>query len=139
MYPAFYIQFFGWIGALKSNLKKARALKKKLSKERYKRIKALQSKGVSEKYPFRLTLAMNTFRFKQRKHISNIEGVNINIIWGDNDETTKNTPTQRFLRSKIDAKKNNLVFDKATESHFNALDRGQTRVFENIVDFINKQ
>ncbi len=139
MYPAFYINFKGWIKVLFKNVKKWRKMKKTLGKERYKRMKMLKSRGVAEIYPITIALNINIFRKKQIKYLSKLKGKNILLVWSQNDEFTQNAKVKKILDEKLDTIKNKLTLLEANESHFNALNKGQYAMFDRIITFINAQ
>lgn len=138
MYPAFYINFIGWVKVLTTNMKKWKKAKKTLGKERYKRMKELKEKGASEKYPIRLAIAINIFRKKQIPYLKKIKNKNIKIIWSKNDEITQTNKTLKLLEKNIDINNNVYTLKEEFVSHFSALDRGQIQVFNEILSFINK-
>lgn len=137
LYPAFYINFKGWVKVLLNNIKKWKEMRKRLGKERYKRMKQLKSKGVSEKYPITLAWNINLFRKKQIKYISRLKNKKIFLVWSKNDEVTQDDRVFKMLDKKLNKKLNNFTKLEATESHFNALDENQTKMFDRIIDFIN--
>ncbi len=137
LYPPLKIHLFDWIFKLWRKKKKAREIKKKLGKEKYKTISEKYKKNkIIEKYPVRIVFAINSFRFKYRNLISNNINKDIKIVFSSNDEVVKGSSLD-YLKKKINFDNNQIEIEKNNFNHFTVFNTENNELFENIALFLN--
>ncbi len=120
IFPTYYISHFGWLGKIVKTIKLRRKLRKKLSKERYKRLLKSKEKAPVEKYPIRLTLKINHFRMYLLRNFGKISNKNLHIFLNQKDEVNKTKKTFKELKKRIEAK-NVVSYYWINESHYTVL------------------
>lgn len=128
IYPAFKIHFFDWIKRLKDLYFKRRRLKKKIGKDRFKKLnEAAKQNKIVEKYPVKITRNINIFRSRLRRKIKNININKTVLILSEVDEVVHYKKTYKYINKfNIDDK---IIFFNL--SHYSALKDGK-----NLRDFI---
>ncbi|BDV03322.1 MAG: hypothetical protein HPPSJP_0430 [Candidatus Hepatoplasma scabrum] len=122
IYPAFKIHFFDWIKKLKDFYFKRRRLKKKIGKERFKKLNEIAKKNkVVEKYPVKITRNINIFRSKLRKKIKNINIKKTVLILSEIDEIVHYRKTYKYI-SNFNVSDKIIFFNL---SHYSALKDGK--------------
>ncbi len=128
--------FLGWPKQVIKNYRVAKKMKKKLGPERYARLKNLQKKGVSEKYPTKIVIEINRFRLKIRKLSKRLIDKNILIIFSANDEINDLKKTINYFNKKINYEKNNLSIIFSSETHFQLINKTSTHNIDLIRSFL---
>ncbi len=135
IYPTYYISHFGWLGKIFKTIKLRRKLRKKLSKERYKRLLQNKEKAPVEKYPIRLTLEMNNFRMYLLKNLGKVTDKNLYIFLNHKDEANKTKKTYKVLKKRIDTD-NRVTYYWINESHYTILIHNPD-LYDQLIDLLN--
>ncbi len=115
--PVYKIAFFSWPTKIINNYKTSLKIKKKVGKERYQRLKLLQKKGISEKYPIRITTQINYFRLKIRKQTKKLKEKDILIIFSINDNINNLTSSLKWFNKNFNYSDNKLQIHFSEETH----------------------
>lgn len=136
--PPIKVHYFEWIGKLWSNRKKSKQIKKKLGKEKYKKLKARynQSKMV-EKHPIKIVHQINKYRVKIRRKIKKLNNKNIKILFSTKDEVVYLSRTEKYLTKNLDITKNKIHIEKREFDHFNVFNYNNKELFKDILEFLN--
>ncbi|NOQ50556.1 MAG: hypothetical protein GQ557_02725 [Mycoplasmataceae bacterium] len=135
VYPTFFVYYFDWIKQLKNVYKKRKKIKKQLSKERYKRLLLMKKSGLSEKYPIRLTLQINSLRKKLGRKKIKATGKQFEIFLNNKDEINNTNKSFKKIKKQL-SERNNVNFHWINDSHYSTLDRNQNHIFDKIIDLI---
>ena len=137
-YPPFRIIFWDWIGRLWNNSKDLRAAKRKMGRKKWKRVKKLRKKGVSEKYPALITTNMHQFQLHNRKFIKWIEGIRLHVVLSDTDEIVHTPKSWNYFYNRIDLEANDVTTERTSRSHLTTLDKENTHIFDDVIKFISE-
>ena len=136
IFPPFKISFFNWILKLKNNWNKKRLMKKRIGKDKFKKIQLrYKQSSMLEKHPIKLIHEINVFRFKNKRKIKFNQNKNIKILFSNSDPIVNNKRTITYINKKIHSS-NQLEFKMVNNSHFEALNKNSD-VLEDISIFLN--
>ncbi len=139
IFPPFKIYLLDWISRSFKNIKLKRNIKKRVGKEKYKKILERSKRTkVIEKHPIKVSLSMVNFRNKLRKDIKKVKNKKIKIYFSNMDEVVWTEKSEKYIQKNFDFKNNVIDIEKVDESHMTSFDKENNVFFDKIIKFVEE-